>query len=209
MKQWGRAAQPKLRSLDLDSGSLTPGFTLFSHIVFKWDGSHWMILSNDMVRGQRTPPPPGCCVAETAEGPRRGEGDHLGLRPWWSEKVMGKWRGVVMFWAAVCIHSLIHPFIHSFIHFFSGCSYAPFIVPSSPVRSPMWDVKDCGGEGRYNSHPHKVQNLTRKGDRKHDCIRHSRRSGLLGHVGLISEEQILWVQAKLSSYEAAGTQWES
>ena len=165
------------------------------HTVLKWDGSHWRILSNGMVRCQRTPPAGvlqrDCRGAkEGRRRPCRVETVVVRERLWWSGEQLSCSEQQFPF-----IHSFIHPFIHSFTYSFiylihSGCSYAPFIVLFSPVWSPMWGVKDCGGEGRYNSHPHKVQNHTGKGDGKHDCIGRSRRSGLLGHVGLISKEPI-------------------
>ena len=60
-------------------------------------------------------PPWLVCCKETAEGPRRGEGDHVGLRPWWSEKGYGEVESSCHVLSS-SLHSFTHSSTHSFIH---------------------------------------------------------------------------------------------
>ena len=69
-----------------------------------------------MVQGQRTPP--GCCETRRLQRGQGGEGDHLGLRPWWSEEGDGEAERSCHVLSS-SLHSFTHSSIHSFIHLLS------------------------------------------------------------------------------------------
>ena len=129
------------------------------HTVLKWDGSHWRILSNDMVCGQRTPWL--VCCKETAEGPRRGEGDHVGLRPWWSEKGYGELESSCHVLSS-SLHSFTHSSTHSFIHLLILrvflCTFHSSILPclKPHVRCQgLWGWRQVQFPPSQSSEPHR------------------------------------------------------